>query len=659
MELGCGFTADDADFPSFVKSKMAELQQCLEQKYVRDLLQLREENEYLRKELKARVNSNDVLEANTAGSTDVLEANTTSGAGTGTTASVYSRQNREKTFEGSQRSTARDKTSTFVNLANGREIALDDDQVGQCKSFTAATSRGELRDANPVFRKLVWHPLTNSRIAYDSLSLMFMAYELITIPLESSGLIHAPLGSGLWIVGMVSTFWWTADLIFSFCRGFQANGVTELRLHKTACAYLKSYFIMDLVIVSMDWVTIILSSARVVGMARGAKTLRFSRVVRLLRVLRLTRLPQLAGGLGRKMSHSELSVTSMQITVWILGILLLNHMIACLWYWLGNAVDIGWVIEAKRLYHLETNSDANNVYMYLTSLHWACTQFTPASMEVQPQSSAERLVAIIVIFSSLVMCSSFLTSITTTVGVFRKKKYEYILAHANLVRFLQENQIPMDVSCNILDLVAALRAQVEHVQRLHESDVALIDTLPKSTQETLKVYVYKPVFDGHVILNLFRQTMGNAVAVKICKEAMSQVSVIAGVDLFTYGAEAKSMYYVVDGEIHYYQGVVATLQETAAFSTNDFFCEQVLWMKFEHRGRATSSRLSELVIMDAEALRAISTRMPELDKIRHLIKQKFDAMLQDSEISEGDISKTSEELQNLVTDLGDVNEGRP
>lgn len=41
------------------------------------------------------------------------------------------------------------------------------------------------------------------------------------------------------------------------------------------------------------------------------------------------------------------------------------------------------------------------VAQYLTSVHWAVTQFTPAAMEVNPMNVAERMYAIVVIFSGL------------------------------------------------------------------------------------------------------------------------------------------------------------------------------------------------------------------------------------------------------------------
>jgi len=354
-----------------------------------------------------------------------------------------------------------------------------------------------------------------------------------------------------------------------------------------------------------------------------------------------------ASGL-RGIADSELWVTTVQIVGWIVGILMLNHLTACLWYWLGNTVDHGWVVKAKIIYRDEHDKDANNMYMYLTSLHWACTQFTPASMEVVPVSSAERIVAVIVIFSSLVLCSSFLTSITTTVSVFRRKKTDYVNAHANMIRFLQENQIPMEFACTILDMLADHKKQTDQVKRLHEADVTLIKALPESMQQTLKLYVYKPVWDKHIILSYWSRKMGNAVAVNICTETMSQVSINGGHDLFTYGAEAKAMYFVIEGEILYYHGLMGSLQATADFCTDAFFCEQVLWMKLEHQGRATAARICELMLTDAGALRTMAHQIPELGQICKRMKRKYDSMLHNGEACEEDISKSPEELKTLV-----------
>jgi len=389
-----------------------------------------------------------------------------------------------------------------------------------------------------------------------------------------------------------------------------------------------------------------ISATNTAGIARSAKALRLSRCARLLRLLRLGRTPKLASHLRKNLS--QLSVTTAKITGWVIGILFLNHVVACFWFWLGDSSNAGWVSEAKRFYELSAGTQPDMAYLYLTSLHWACTQFTPASMEVVPQTSFERLTAIVVVFSSLVLCSSFLTSITATVTAIRRRQGDYIVAHGQLVQYLQENEVPMDLGCSILDLVAAQKARREQVKRIHEPEVTLLTTVPKSLQQALKLHVYKPTFDKHLILKFIGHTIGSSSALKICCEAMSQASFVSGEDLFTFGADGKAMYYMLDGEMLYYEGAMPSLQETAVLARNDFFCDPVLWMKWEHKGRATARILCEMMLIDAVTFQGIAAKIPELGELCRDLRFHYQAMLEGELTRESDICTVCAELEQRV-----------
>mmetsp|Transcript_90742 Transcript_90742/g.174710 ORF Transcript_90742/g.174710 Transcript_90742/m.174710 type:complete len:162 (+) Transcript_90742:3-488(+) len=130
---------------------------------------------------------------------------------------------------------------------------------------------------------------------------------------------------------------------------------------------------------------------------------------------------------------------------------------------------------------------------------------------------------------------------------------------------------------------------------------------------------------------------------------MSQVALVAGQDLFTYGAEGKAMYYVVDGEILYYEGAVPALQETAVMGRSEFFCEPVLWMKWEHMGRATARMLCEMILIDAPTFQGISTQTPELQAQISQLRFHYEAMLKEGVIRAHDIFEGSFELQMRIT----------
>jgi len=88
----------------------------------------------------------------------------------------------------------------------------------------------------------------------------------------------------------------------------------------------------------------------------------------------------------------------------VLGVLVVNHFVACSWYAVGISRvddDHNWVRVMIERWKIDSaEPDPHWSYSYLTSLHFALSQFTPASMEVAPTNEAERLFAICVIVMS-------------------------------------------------------------------------------------------------------------------------------------------------------------------------------------------------------------------------------------------------------------------
>merc|ERR1712129_263583 len=91
----------------------------------------------------------------------------------------------------------------------------------------------------------------------DLCNAAFLALDMTLIPLEVAGIMSmTPI---LNVLGVFVTIWWTFDMLLSFCAGYQHKGIVELRLSATACAYTRSWFFVDFLLVGMDWVTMILT----------------------------------------------------------------------------------------------------------------------------------------------------------------------------------------------------------------------------------------------------------------------------------------------------------------------------------------------------------------------------------------------------------------
>eukprot|EP00415_Alexandrium_ostenfeldii_P005161 UN5161 len=195
--------------------------------------------------------------------------------------------------------------------------------------------------------------------------------------------------------------YWTANVPMTLQVGFVRDGVTIMDFSQICINYARTWLLLDVAMVLPDWIFTIaatLDHGARESASDGFKFLRMARLIRIVRLLRLLRLGRLMQTLNDliETEHMNIFVNIVKMIVLLLAI---NHYIACLWFLLGVSWDRDdtWVI-----YHRFTDADAHWSYQYLTAFHWAITQFTPASMHVQPQNRIERAFAILVVIFALV-----------------------------------------------------------------------------------------------------------------------------------------------------------------------------------------------------------------------------------------------------------------
>jgi len=154
-------------------------------------------------------------------------------------------------------------------------------------------------------------------------------------------------------------------------------------------------------------------------------------------------------------------------------------------------------------------------------LHWTLTQFTPASMEVVPENTYERIFNILTIFSAIIVFSSFLSSIAAAVALFRRKSEEELINSVNLVKFLQQNHVSLDLANRINGFLRMQRRHRGEVHRFHESAVPQLKQLSKPIKEQLACELFMPVISVYPMLRSIRLLSENC-AVAMCRGPMSQ-----------------------------------------------------------------------------------------------------------------------------------------
>lgn len=251
------------------------------------------------------------------------------------------------------------------------------------------------------------------------------------------------------------------------------------------------------------------------------------------------------------------------------------------------------------------------LYFYATSLHWTLTIFTPAGVEVMPENAYERVFAIATILSAVIFFSSLLSNIPTAVAVLRRKRKQQRKQNANLVQFLQDNQISLGLGSRVQTFINGLGWETGAVLRIHESEVPQLKQLTPALKEELAIEVFGTVILAHPFLESMLEIEPDCVS-HICQTAMSQQSVMPMHDVFVLDSECTAMYFVVGGEMAYFEGAknkpLRAYNDTV-LSSGSWACEYSLLVAWKHRGLMTTmQRPCELSLLNVASFQNVLDR---------------------------------------------------
>merc|ERR1719188_1599473 len=116
------------------------------------------------------------------------------------------------------------------------------------------------------------------------------------------------------------------------------------------------------------------------------------------------------------MIESEVVLLVLSIVKFLVLLIVVNHFLCTGWYAIGvsykESGHPNWIDE----YNVWDRSFG---YRYTTALHWSLTQFTPASINMQPTNEGERVYGIFLLVGGLMVFSSFTGSITSAITQLR------------------------------------------------------------------------------------------------------------------------------------------------------------------------------------------------------------------------------------------------
>eukprot|EP00439_Symbiodinium_sp_Y106_P033911 s753_g4.t1 len=202
------------------------------------------------------------------------------------------------------------------------------------------------------------HPEGNFRICWDHAVLL----DLAQMSFDDAG--SAYLALSIWC----SLVFWTADIFVNLNTAIYIKGKLTLSRAAIFWRYLKTWLILDVTLVSLDFFNMGYIGPDFEGdltVFRAGRVVRVFRVFRLLRLLKMTKLDEItqespagllpnvsviAASTGRQWIMLVMAVFNSAVVT-----MLVAHIVTCVWFWIGKTVwdegHVSWIhlAEAENL----------------------------------------------------------------------------------------------------------------------------------------------------------------------------------------------------------------------------------------------------------------------------------------------------------------------
>jgi hypothetical protein len=422
---------------------------------------------------------------------------------------------------------------------------------------------------NGILAPFIGLPSAPQRVAWDVVGAVLILYDLITVPLRVFDPPDTVFSNTMDIFSLV---FWTMSIPIALTTAYLNEGVYEMNPKAICSHYFKGWFWIDMAVVVPDWSFMFAKLVMQGSNDTASGSVRLLRILRLSRSMRLLRLAKLKWIVAavKDLIDSEFLDILFNILKMILSLLAVNHYLACGWFALT-------LLEQSRswisVYHF---SSEDWTYQYVSAFHWAITQFTPASMHVQPENMYERCYAIAVVVAGLVGFAYLCGSITGSLTELRKLNEEGAKQFWNVRRFLKKNMVPMVLRIKI-------EKYLEHAWMLHkgsntEKNLPILHLLTQQLKDELNLAIHMPHLRCHPLFEFLNDRYNDSMQ-RIATGALSRKLFARGETIFLPHELAQHMDFVVAGNLRYTRTCEATHSEIVEWVTmgEDWITEPAVW----------------------------------------------------------------------------------
>jgi len=489
-------------------------------------------------------------------------------------------------------------------LANAGLNPVEDRPSMTKNNFWRAKADSQLFTTDQVSPYMI-SPLRPATVMWQLLGVIVLFVDLVMISLRVFPIPDNVVEMG---INVAIFSYWLMDILVSFQVGHhKPNGELVMARRQVALQYMKTWLFFDVFLIVIDFLSLVLSTDELdsVGIVRVGKSVRLLRVMRVLRVCRLPSIEDLSILLMDRMASEYIAVL-VSLCRNVGCIIIINHFIACMWYWVGTLHDDAWVTFYEEQINL-----AGWFSRYFASVHWAITQFTPGSSMLQPRTNYERLYCISVCLFALVAFSMFVSSVTSQIIRLINLQVSMQKKMSMLKAYLHQHAIPASLSVRVHRNIAyALGSNNKQIQA---HDVELLDLLSERLREELDMQLVTLKLQMHPFFKVLCRR-NRHIMNKICAKAAKEQILSQDDMLFAAGDKAHSMYFVASGTFTYClwnqknQDVVSSsLREVQQVEGESWIAEPVLWTTWVHMGDLCAESACDVVALSGNSIRQLVT----------------------------------------------------
>eukprot|EP00971_Amphidinium_carterae_P305887 6078874-Amphidinium_carterae.1 len=386
---------------------------------------------------------------------------------------------------------------------------------------------------------------------------------------------------------------WNVDLLVSFRMGYMCNTGIVVEPVKVAMHYLKTWFLFDFVIVSLDWIMLFYEMEdQSPFFAKAGKVFKVFRTVRTVKMVRVLRLRGAFHAVEDHMVNifSGCHTPVVGIFKFLLAIMLVCHFLCCVWYLVGaGAGSDGWV----------DRFDVNQRPFwdkYLMTFHWSLTQFGVGESQLQGETASEYVCSIVILMSGLVFTALLVSSVTNTFSILQQQTADQFHQMWLLRRFCDEHDFPRSLSKRIQQHVEQYSRS--HYTRLDIGDIKLLGRLSTPLHAQVMFHVFLRPLRSHPFLRILCRDDSYTMRA-VATHALQELSLARGDLVFVRGAKAECCYNVVAGQM-LYEHAAAEDVNTESISDSRWISEPMLWTYWLRCGDLYSTTTARLMTMAVE-----------------------------------------------------------